>query len=583
MLAKAMDESRAVPTATSFRTIAVDTLDAKRKAINVVLKERGLKVSFTHLVAWAIVAGDQRLPGDGADLRGARRASRSRSRAGRSTSGSPSTSRRRTARHSLMVPAIKGSDEPRLRRLPLQLRRADREDAREQAHRRRLPGHQHLAHQPGRDRHRRLGAAPAQRPERDHRHRLDRLPAGVAARLAGTAEAARRLEGDDDDLDLRPPGHPGRRVGRLPAPGRAAAAGRGRASTRRSPPTSASTPPASPPPTPPPPRRRRSAPRAPQRRTEHRPRRGRRRAAAGGPGRDLAAQGLPHPRPPRRPPRPARLRAQGRPGAAAGERQPDPGADGADPGLDPAHRRPRRNPAGGAAADARRLLRHDRLPVRAPLLAPAADLAAGDDRDRRPPPAAHRRRETPPAAPPDRRLPVRALPREGLPGPEDVLDRGPRRGRADARRAGHALAPRRRRGGRLRDGPPRPPQRPRPQPRPPGRVDPGRVRGLQAARRGQGRGGDPPRRHRRRQVPLRPPRGLRDLRRREDLGPPLPEPEPPRVRRPGRHRRRPLPAVRLRGLRAAPRPEDGRCRCCSTATPPSRPRESSPRRSTCRR
>ncbi len=59
MLAQAMDESRAVPTATSFRTIAVDTLDAKRKAINLVLKERGLKVSFTHLVAWAIVAGDQ--------------------------------------------------------------------------------------------------------------------------------------------------------------------------------------------------------------------------------------------------------------------------------------------------------------------------------------------------------------------------------------------------------------------------------------------------------------------------------------------------------------------------------------------
>jgi 2-oxoglutarate dehydrogenase E1 component len=55
MLAKAMDESRAVPTATSFRTIAVDTLDAKRKAINAVLKDRGLKVSFTHLVAWAIV------------------------------------------------------------------------------------------------------------------------------------------------------------------------------------------------------------------------------------------------------------------------------------------------------------------------------------------------------------------------------------------------------------------------------------------------------------------------------------------------------------------------------------------------
>ncbi|MBS1885317.1 MAG: 2-oxo acid dehydrogenase subunit E2, partial [Actinobacteria bacterium] len=62
MLAKAMDESRAVPTATSFRTIAVDTLDAKRKAINAQLKERGLKTSFTHLVAWAIIAAAREYP-----------------------------------------------------------------------------------------------------------------------------------------------------------------------------------------------------------------------------------------------------------------------------------------------------------------------------------------------------------------------------------------------------------------------------------------------------------------------------------------------------------------------------------------
>ena len=55
MLVKAMEESRAVPTATSFRTLAVDTLDAKRKALNGELKERGMKVSFTHLVAWAMV------------------------------------------------------------------------------------------------------------------------------------------------------------------------------------------------------------------------------------------------------------------------------------------------------------------------------------------------------------------------------------------------------------------------------------------------------------------------------------------------------------------------------------------------
>ncbi len=55
MLAQAMNESRSVPTATSFRTLPVDALDAKRRALNGVLKERGMKVSFTHLIAWAIV------------------------------------------------------------------------------------------------------------------------------------------------------------------------------------------------------------------------------------------------------------------------------------------------------------------------------------------------------------------------------------------------------------------------------------------------------------------------------------------------------------------------------------------------
>jgi 2-oxoglutarate dehydrogenase E1 component len=55
MLAQAMNDSRSMPTATSFRTLAVDVLDAKRKALNGPLKERGMKVSFTHLIAWAIV------------------------------------------------------------------------------------------------------------------------------------------------------------------------------------------------------------------------------------------------------------------------------------------------------------------------------------------------------------------------------------------------------------------------------------------------------------------------------------------------------------------------------------------------
>ncbi|HEY6637392.1 MAG TPA: multifunctional oxoglutarate decarboxylase/oxoglutarate dehydrogenase thiamine pyrophosphate-binding subunit/dihydrolipoyllysine-residue succinyltransferase subunit [Solirubrobacterales bacterium] len=61
-LARAMNESRSIPTATSFRELAVDTLDAKRKALNGVLKDRGMKVSFTHLIAWAIVKAAQEWP-----------------------------------------------------------------------------------------------------------------------------------------------------------------------------------------------------------------------------------------------------------------------------------------------------------------------------------------------------------------------------------------------------------------------------------------------------------------------------------------------------------------------------------------
>src|SRR5205807_2260146 len=54
-LAQNMTDSLSVPTATSFRDIPVDVLDARRKDLNGQLAAAGKKISFTHLVGFAIV------------------------------------------------------------------------------------------------------------------------------------------------------------------------------------------------------------------------------------------------------------------------------------------------------------------------------------------------------------------------------------------------------------------------------------------------------------------------------------------------------------------------------------------------
>jgi 2-oxoglutarate decarboxylase len=57
-LVRFMNDSRSIPTATSFRTVEVDVLDERRGT----LKAAGRKLSFTHLIAWAIVRAARDLP-----------------------------------------------------------------------------------------------------------------------------------------------------------------------------------------------------------------------------------------------------------------------------------------------------------------------------------------------------------------------------------------------------------------------------------------------------------------------------------------------------------------------------------------
>jgi 2-oxoglutarate decarboxylase len=57
-LARYMEESRSIPTATSFRTLTVSVLDSRRRE----LKAAGRKVSFTHLIAYALARASADMP-----------------------------------------------------------------------------------------------------------------------------------------------------------------------------------------------------------------------------------------------------------------------------------------------------------------------------------------------------------------------------------------------------------------------------------------------------------------------------------------------------------------------------------------
>jgi 2-oxoglutarate decarboxylase len=57
-----MEASLAIPTATSFRDVSVIRLWQARQALNEALESQGIKLSFTHIIGWAIVRAMRRYP-----------------------------------------------------------------------------------------------------------------------------------------------------------------------------------------------------------------------------------------------------------------------------------------------------------------------------------------------------------------------------------------------------------------------------------------------------------------------------------------------------------------------------------------
>ena len=147
MLAKAMEESRSIPTATSFRTLAVDTLDAKRKALNGVLKERGMKVSFTHLIAWAIVKAAQEWPAMARHFEEARRQADVVEPGGVNLGIAVDVERK--GQRSLMVPCIKGADALDFKGFHTYYEELITKTRENKLTARRLPGDQHRLTNPG--------------------------------------------------------------------------------------------------------------------------------------------------------------------------------------------------------------------------------------------------------------------------------------------------------------------------------------------------------------------------------------------------------------------------------------------------
>ena len=154
-----MESSLEVPTATSVRAVPAKLLIDNRIVINNHLaRSRGGKVSFTHIIGFALVKALGVMPemnnGFGHDEQGKPvLVTPAHVNLGLAIDlAKPDGTRQ------LLVPVDQGRRDDGLRPLLDRLRGDGQEGPRRQADRRGLPGHLDLAHQPRHHRHRALGA-----------------------------------------------------------------------------------------------------------------------------------------------------------------------------------------------------------------------------------------------------------------------------------------------------------------------------------------------------------------------------------------------------------------------------------------
>ncbi len=447
-LARYMSESLSIPTATSFRTISVATLDARRRQLNQALKDAGkdMKVSFTHLIGYALAVAWKEHPSMGHSFREAD---------GKPVRVAPShinlglavDVQRKDGTRTLIVPVIKGadvSDFAAFREVYEDLIAKTRDgslspDDMQGANMtltnpggigtvasvpRLMPGQGSIiatgaiSYPPGLTsvdsaRLAELGVSKVMTMTSTYDHRV--IQGAESGAFLRTVEGL--LQGDNgffesvfESLGLGTPGEP-------PAVGRGAG---GRSVGR-----------------------------------------GVDRDAGSCPGGHLADQGAPDARPPRGPPRPARVGADRGPGARALHCRADRADHAPDPGAHPADRGAGREPGRGPPPPARHLLRHDRLRDRAHLGPPQAGLAAPAHRVRALPDTALAGGEEADPRPADGRRGARGLHPPLIPGREELLDRGRRHAHPDARRDPFPGGRVRRPGGLPRDGSPRTAERAR--------------------------------------------------------------------------------------------------------------------------